>query len=90
MWPGDDARIPTSDEVNRRAGGRKAYNARRQFIAAQRLHEVAELIAKLGFDRGCLVKIARALGVSGATVTRDVQRLLAGGRVCPTCGKSTG
>lgn len=40
------------EEVCRRAGGRKRYNAQRQLQAALRLHEVANLLAKYPIDRG--------------------------------------
>jgi DeoR/GlpR family transcriptional regulator of sugar metabolism len=43
--------------------------------------EVALLLRQWGFDHGVQVRIARHLGVSEATISRDVQALLRGGRV---------
>ena len=62
----------TFDEVCRRAGGRRRYNAERQRGAEKRRAEVARLLVKYGrHKRGTRARIARELGVSEATVSRD-------------------
>jgi hypothetical protein len=64
----------TSEQIFRRAGGRRRYNLERQRAAAARLAEVERLLALYGaWRRGVRARIARELNVSRATVTRDVQ-----------------
>ena len=60
----------------RAAGGRRRYNAMRQEQARQRRQQVAELFATYGLARGSGVAMARHLGVSEATISRDVKALL--------------
>jgi hypothetical protein len=68
--------IPVSrDEAARRAGGRRAYNASRQFKAAMRRERVIVLLLARGFDYGSQRHAAAILGVSPATITRDVRVL---------------
>jgi len=72
--------------VNRRASGRRHYNAWRQFMATARRHKVAELLLA-GQTQS---EIARSLGVHRSTISRDVAwlRELAKQRGhCPTCGQ---
>ena len=77
---------PTSwDEACRRASGRRWYNSVRQFRAAQRQAEVARRLRELALRRGAQARLARELGVSAATINRDVQVLLRLNRCCPTC-----
>ena len=71
--------------VARRAGGRRRYNAWRQFRAAYRRRDVARLL--LDGMRQC--DIARALGVHPSTISRDVKYLVKmarENRKCPLCG----
>ncbi|MGH2604786.1 MAG: hypothetical protein ACRDJ9_36010 [Dehalococcoidia bacterium] len=55
-------------------------------MAAYRRVQVAELIAKWGFGHGVQARIARALGVSEATISREMQELLRTSLLCPQCG----
>lgn len=66
------------DTVCRRAAGRRAYNARRKFLAALRLADVARLLVKHGGVSawGARARVARELGVSRSTISRDTQKLL--------------
>lgn len=69
----------------RRAGSRRRYNATRQVRAALRRVRVAELLDQTGHIRGSQRRIAQALGVSEATISRDVAALLRTHVACPTC-----
>lgn len=63
----------TFDEVCRRAGGRRRYNIRRQRAAFERRATVARLLVEYGRNkRGTRARIARELGVSEATISRDI------------------
>jgi pimeloyl-ACP methyl ester carboxylesterase len=48
--------------------------------------DLGELIERLGLEAGVQSEIARRLGVSHMTISRDVQALLAGHEPCPNCG----
>lgn len=83
------------DVVARRAAGRSAYNAHRQLTAHLRVIEVGRLLGAYSagtergiFTRGLQARIARTLGVSRATVCRDVRRFWDEQRqqVCQYCG----
>jgi DNA invertase Pin-like site-specific DNA recombinase len=64
------------EEAYRRAGGRRRYNQRRQDAERARHKEVSRLLDLYGEGkRGTRARIARELGVSRATVTRDVRAL---------------
>ncbi|MGH7169064.1 MAG: helix-turn-helix domain-containing protein [Gemmataceae bacterium] len=79
----------TPDEVARRAGGRKHYNTWRRWLAFRRRYlEVSRrLFAKGALKRGYQERLARELGVSRATISRDVQYLKRQGHYdCPACG----
>jgi len=79
--------LTTLDEVRRRAGGRNRYNSLRRDMAAFRRLDVIRLVRRFhGLRRGVQARIARELGISEATVSRDLQALLHRGYVCPTCG----
>ena len=67
--------LPTWDAVCRRAGGRRHYNAVRQFQAAQRLLQVLALLNDFGLGRGSQSRIAERLGVHRSTICRDVAKL---------------
>lgn|SRR5690349_13490345 len=75
----------------RRAGGRRAYNARRRFQQVRRRAEVARLLTCKGalFRRGIQTELARELNVSRSTISRDLAYLLRLGWPCPTCGAFT-
>jgi hypothetical protein len=75
-------------EVCRRAGGRRAYNRVRRIRAAFRRREVARLLRVQGalFERGTQARLARQLGVSRATICRDIAALSREGGPCPQCG----
>ncbi len=84
----------TWGQVCRRAGGRRGYNAQRQFAAAYRRSEVARLLLA-GVGRrhsgltGQQAEIARQLGVHPSTISRDlaaIQRHWQNGGLCPVCG----
>ena len=75
-------------EVNRRAGGRRRYNAARRRMADRRLIPLARQLASLDLldelltvrqpkplPRHLIPTLARALGVHRSTVWRDVKRL---------------
>lgn len=76
----------TSDgEVARRAGGRARYNALRRDLARIRRKEVERLLLTWGHDHGVQARIAAHLGVSPATISRDLTAILPLYRPCPTC-----
>ena len=75
----------TSDEAFRRAGGRRAYNSWRGFMKILRRRDVARLVLEYGHRRGVQARIAAVLGVSEATITRDVAALNKP-PLCPHCG----
>jgi predicted transcriptional regulator len=58
--------------VCRRAGGRRRYNAQRQRAMLVRRLKVLALALELGHGRGVQAEIARLLGVSQATISRDL------------------
>lgn len=77
----------TYDEVCRRAGGRRRYNAVRQFLAILRRKRVLDLLRRYGVRRGVQTRIARELGVNRATICRDLKALLPEQPPCPTCDR---
>jgi hypothetical protein len=76
----------SSIEAFQRAGGRRAYNALRRDLKLFRRHDVAQLLLQYGYRRGVQARIAKALGVSEATVSRDIKATLYAPHVCQTCG----
>jgi hypothetical protein len=77
-----------TEEANRRAGGRRRYNAVRKKIAESRLLPLAHELAAIGelegvigvgkqtpVRRGFISAVAKRLGVHRTTAWRDVQRL---------------
>jgi hypothetical protein len=70
------------------AGGRRHYNAHRQFLALDRRRKLARMLRQKGgmTKRGYQARLARKLGVSTATICRDVRYLLQLGWPCPCCG----
>jgi predicted DNA-binding transcriptional regulator YafY len=78
---------PTSwDEVCRRAAGRARYHAMRRAQRVLRRRKVLRLLRRYGCCHGVQARIARELGVSEATVSRDVAALLLSQAPCPCCG----
>jgi len=77
----------SSTEAYRRAGGRRHYNAIRQFQAEWRRSQVAKLLLEQGDKYGVQADLARKLGVSEATVSRDIAALKANSAPCPCCGR---
>jgi hypothetical protein len=64
----------TLEQAHRRAGGRRRYNFQREMAARARRERVCALLAKYGSKiRGVQARIARELGVSEATISRDVR-----------------
>lgn len=87
------AHIQSPAEVYRRAGGRRANQKRRRDAAAARRQEVMHLWWVAGGAYGWQNKAAQQLGVSPATISRDVaavmdqiQRDFANYHRCPFCG----
>jgi hypothetical protein len=67
---------PTSiAEVSRRAGGRRAYNRRRQQMQASRRVAVLWYLLQWGPKRGVQAKIARMLRVDPSVISRDIKAL---------------
>ncbi len=78
---------PTSwDEVCRRNAGRAHYNAVRRAQRELRRRKVLTLLRTYGYEQGVQARIAVELGVSEATISRDVRALLDTHFECPTCG----
>ncbi len=70
--------VPKSaEEAYRRAGGRRRYHTQRRREAEERRARVAELVMRWGWVQGTQVRIARELGVSEATISRDMRRIYA-------------
>ncbi len=73
-------------EVCRRASGRRAYNALRRDRAMLRRRKVVLLLRHYGRGHGVQARIARELGVSEATISRDIATVWALVQACPCCG----
>ncbi len=78
--------LTTWDEVCRRSSGRRAYNALRRDRAMLRRQKVVQLLRRYGRGHGVQARMARELGVSEATISRDIAALWALGHGCPCCG----
>jgi hypothetical protein len=62
------------DQICRRAGGRRRYNYQREAAKEARRKEVERLLNEYGQKvPGVQARIARELGVSEATISRDAQ-----------------
>lgn len=78
----------SGDEAVRRAAGRRHYNARRTEEKLLRRQEVTEMLLDNGHRWGSQAAMARALGVSESTISRDVDAILRGDfHACPTCDR---
>lgn len=78
------------DTVIRRAGGRRHYNSVRRVRAQLRRLRIARWLGDpenwpLLLRRGWQKELARRLGVSQATVSRDLRAVLATAPACPLC-----
>ena len=79
--------------THRRAGGRRRWNSYRQLKAKLRQHKVLAIMAEMvlpsgKLHRGMQARIARMLGVSQATISRDIIAVLRPepSRYCSACG----
>lgn len=89
----DDWSAWTSDaEAHRRAGGRRGFNRWRQTMALYRQMRLMEIVARNQMDlwkrTGAQKMLARTLGVSKSTVSRDIKAILSEykpGKPCPLC-----
>lgn len=75
----------TPENAHRRAGGRRKYNSIRQLEAHLRRLEVAQGLREHGWVHGVQARLARELGVSESTISRDVAWLMFDLSPCPTC-----
>lgn len=66
----------SSDESNRRAGGRRRWLGVRRLRAKVRRHELIRLCSTEGFHYGCRVRWAKALQVAPSTITADLAIIL--------------
>lgn len=85
----DWSRPVSREEMERRASGRRSYNAWRRFIRHHRRAWVAYLLWVYRWpSHGAQAKIAARLGVHPSTVTRDLAALAERDteRPCPWCG----
>jgi len=59
--------------------------------ALERQYQVAQLMSRYGLGYGSGVKMARELGVSESTISRDLRAILTitNGVRCPCCGGFT-
>ena len=68
--------LPVSDDLaERRAGGRRHYNALRHLRAEIRRTKLIRFLLAHDFEYGSQARAAVALGVSPATISRDVRIL---------------
>lgn len=80
------ARETQMSVVSRRAGGRRRHNALRQFRAEyRRTLLVREIERAGGIAHRIQAQIAKTLGVSESTISRDIKRVFRTLSVCPTC-----
>jgi len=63
------------DNAARRAGGRRRYHKQRQTARAARRFDLVLLLARYPFGYGLQALLARELGVSEATISRDMAAL---------------
>lgn len=64
------------DQICKRAGGRRRYNHQREIAKEARRKEVERLLNEYGRKAwGVQARIARELGVSEATISRDIESI---------------
>ena len=73
-------------EAAARAGGRRRYNEVRRVRAQYRRIQVAERLLSYGWTYGAQARIAEELGVSDATISRDLKAIFPRAILCPVCG----
>jgi hypothetical protein len=66
----------SSDESNRRAGGRRRWLGVRRLRAKVRRHQLIRLCAAEGFSYGCRSRWAKALKVAPSTITAELAIIL--------------
>ncbi len=79
---------PTDREtVCKRAAGRRRYNARRGMQKLVRRMQILNLLSERSlFDHGLRTRLARELGLSVSTISRDLKALFYTHAICPACG----
>jgi Trp operon repressor len=77
------------DQVCRRAGGRRKYLALQRERAIMRRKKMVELLGRTGFGHGAQAELARLLGVSAATICRDMKAINIHYTKCQYCGELT-
>ena len=80
------SKLTTHSEAARRAGGRRRINAVRHWGVIQRRAKVFKTVSErglAGFNRGVRAQIARELGVSRSTISRDVAAIFFAPRELP-------
>ncbi len=83
MKRSDWSRPTTADIAYRRAGGRARYNAQRQMAAFERREWLRKALGGQAPRRGDLASLARRMGVSKATASRDVALIRRSGTLQP-------
>ena len=73
------------DEAAARAGGRRRYNEVRRVRAQYRRIQVTERLLSDGWTYGAQARIAEELGVSDATISRDLKAIFPRAILCPVC-----
>lgn len=82
----------SKSDVRHRAGGRRRYNAQRQFAAQYRRKQLVKLMIEQDLFPtyyGAKTALAKALNVSVATISRDFLTLIheSWNKTCPLCGQ---
>jgi hypothetical protein len=73
--------------MQRRASGRRRYNAVRRFLGELRRRQLLELLQELGgLEWGNQRLIAECLGVHPSVVSKDLKRLFPLAKPCERCG----
>src|SRR6266508_23326 len=73
----DWSRQVSDDEAQRRASARRRWNSLRQFRAAERQMQLAQLLRAEPWHWGMQRRLAERLHVSEATLSRDLRALAA-------------
>ena len=69
--------ITSHDIAERRAAGRRRINAQRHYRAERRRAQVLQMVMERGgLEHGIRAEIARQIGVSRSTVSRDIKATL--------------
>jgi hypothetical protein len=78
----------TWEDICRRAGARRRWNALRTFLANERRCQVLELLLELGgLQWGVQAEIARRLQVHPSVISKDINHhLMPLARPCERCG----